>query len=292
MFRTFYPAAKYETPLSLLCTLAFTTMDKTIVRLVSEAQHSNSLQVQIAPCTLSRFCRLTDDFYGNSYQVLMQRTIFPLYLSCMTEPQATCLANKVIYGLRKISGGLNLPMTNRSANRFGIQCRECNRLSISETGRRCSLSFHCIPLQSRCPLHGCRYSSANARCELEILTYTTETPAKKHNSEELSTTLFRLIETSIALHSVKEMMSTLYARGYIEESGQVRTIELAQDFASHYSHGFDDRRLNELIARGTVVFHALNCIKQPTLYPHPIEIALLNTALRNIEYTSPHTNRS
>jgi len=287
MLRTLYAAARYETPFSLTVALADTTIDPRTRYVATNAFRPGPQLLQTSPCCLSRFCALTGGVYGTPREVLMERTLYPMYMGCMASPAAAMLEESVFNGCRGRPCGPALPVRMHSANRYGIDCPECSIRNRMLTGRRCSLSFHCIPLQTRCPIHGCRYRLAHPCSALEMSMLMPGDAACVRNTLRTAATLFRFLQASTSRCWLDELELMLGQRGYIAPNGWVRRDALARDFSALYSAGFEDVRLGAWVAYDCIVVHVLKLIRQPERSPHPVEIALLRNALDDIEFAAP-----
>jgi hypothetical protein len=277
MLRTLYAAAQYETPFSLTVALADTTIDPRTRYVATNAFRPGPQLLQTSPCCLSRFCALTGGVYGTPREVLMERTLYPLYM----------LEESACNGCRGRPCGPALPVRMHSANRYGIDCPECSIRNRVLTGRRCSLSFHCIPLQTRCPIHGCRYRLAHPCSALEMSMLMPGNAACVRNTLRTAATLFRFLQASTSRCWLDELELMLGQRGYIAANGWVRRDALTRDFSALYSAGFEDVRLGAWVAYDCIVVHVLRLIRQPERSPHPVEIALLRNALDDIEFAAP-----
>lgn len=284
MFRTLYASIPYETPFSIMTALVNTTRDRKIRSVARQTVRRGPKLLHTCPCRLTRFCALTDNFYGEVHQVLTERTLYPLYFGCMSKVSTHRLESQVCDGARSRSCGATLPVQFHSENRYGIECPECSEYANLAIGRRCSLSFHCIPLQTRCPMHGCRYRLADECSSIEFKMLAFPDTARAHNSVRLSETLFDFLGSTRPHCQVDTIISLLHERGYMAENGRVKRAALSKDFEAIHSQGFEDIRLNTWITSGSMIVHMLKCITHPEICPHPVEIALLKIALSNIEY--------
>lgn len=286
MFRTLYPAVQYETPFSLMATLALTTWEYDVRHVFTRALHGGPQLLQTSPCRLSRFCALTSDFYGTVKEVLMERTLFPLYRGCMPESLANQIEIQMSIGRRGRTSGPNLPVQIYSVNRFGLECPECSIHTKTRSGRRCSLSFHCTPLQTRCPIHGCLYLLADECSAYETKIRHIGNRGSQRNSLRLSETLHKFLEQSATRYWLDWVDQKLRERRYMSESGRIKLTKLTRDFAAVYSDGFEDVRLTFWLTSGNMISHILHCMRRPSQAPHPVEVALLNNALTEIEYST------
>ncbi|MFP6560819.1 hypothetical protein WJ542_21330 [Paraburkholderia sp. B3] len=289
MFRTLYAAAPYETPFSLLVALAGTTIEPQTRYRVALAFQPRPPLLQTAPCRLSRFCTLTEDFYGTPRQVLMDRTLYPMYMGCMKSDPAAALAANACDATSGRPCLPPLPSWLSAANRYGLECPECASELRALTGRRCSLSFHCIPLQARCPIHGCLYRLAHPCSALETGSLVPGSPVCTRNTLRLGATLLRFLHASRGGCWLDELRSQLAVRGYAASDGRTRWDAVSRDLGALYSAGFEDARLGGWVAWNCLGMRVHRCEPQSSRPPHPVEVALLLNALDEIEFTSPRT---
>jgi hypothetical protein len=287
MFKTLYAAAPHETPFSLMVALASTTIAMEIRCQDARAFQQGSKFLQTTPCCLSRFCALTDGVYGTPRQVLVERTLYPLYMGCMSAQLAATLEDETCNGCRGRPCGPALPGGLHSVNRYGVECPECSSDTWAQTGRRCSLAFHCIPLQARCPIHGGRYRLAHPCSRFEMSMLMPPDTARKHNTLRLGATLFDFLKTPCSRCWLDDLEPMFRARGYMTGDGRVRRNALVRDFTALYSAGFEDSRLEAWTGSGGPAAHVLLRLGHPQPSPHPIEVALLRNALDEIEFTLP-----
>lgn len=284
MLKTLYNAVRYETPFSLFVALTRSTQDKDI-RLLSYRVFSQGTHLlDTLPFRLARFCTLTEGFYGSPMELLLNRTTYPLYLGCMTTEDAEHLARAVTDDGGPCRPRGTIPPTQLgNTNRYGLECKECTKVSRRETGRRCSLVFHCIPFQTRCPLHDCVYTLANACSAYEFKMITAANGSRHLNSTKLSRTLFRLLDAKTSESSICKIQWLLLKHGYIGEDGTMRSAELSRDFKAFWSDGFEDARMDCLVRMGNTVVNFLRRMQNNKTACHFLQVALLETALCEIE---------
>ncbi len=285
MLKVLYDAPPAETPFSLLATLATTTLAREIRDVALDSFRRVPQRFQTSPCSLAKFCSLTEDFYGKPPQVLWERTLFPLDRGCMAADIAAFVESSACAGARRRLPGPRLPVPLHSVNRYGVECPECTESIRPVCCRRCSLSFHCIPLQTRCPLHGCRYQLADPCSAEEFQSLAQLDRERKYNSIRLSVKLLQMMEPHSARYWVVKLEQTLRAKGYVSESGRVKMAALNCDFLAYYSGGFEDNRLTFWLTRGSIPRHVMHCLPRSCTSPHPIEVALLDIALEDIEFS-------
>lgn len=285
MLRTLYAAAPYETAFSLLEALATTTCDRVIQVAAEHAYYLHSPLLQTAPCRLTRFCALTEGAYGEPEQVLVRRTAYPFYMSSLPAPLAATLAAQMCGTGRNHVACPAIPVPLRIENRYGLSCPECVRQSRAETGRYCSLTFHCLPFLSRCPLHGCPLYLADRCSAYEFTAWTIGNQARQRNSLQLSNVCMRLLTSQDCHCALDEVTSRLLARRYLTDDGVLMATELTRDINAALSNGFEDGRLNFWLFQIELVRQLVRHLQKLKRVHHPTEIAVLLTALEQIEYS-------
>ncbi|WP_144029769.1 hypothetical protein [Burkholderia sp. AU18528] len=126
---------------------------------------------------------------------------------------------------------------------------------------------------------------------------TPDNAGRKRNSARLSETLYSFLNTRASRSQMDELETCLRRRKYMCENGRVKRTNLTHDFTARYSEGFEDIRLSAWANNGRMIAHIIHCLASPRVAAHPVEVALLQIALTDIEYTSPiasknHGNRS
>jgi len=289
VLKTTYPAALHETAFSLTVTLANTTYDSDVRTVLARSFRRATPLLHTAACRLQRFCEMTDHVYGPPHEVLTERTLYNLYLSCLSPAMSHLLEQQVCFSNEHRLCCPSLPLPTQGANRYGLACEECNRLSLHNTGRRCSLTFHCIPLLTRCPIHGCLLTIADPCSSHEISMRATYTQGRCKNSLRLGEILLGLSQCASSGAAIDRTRELLRERRYLPEHGRLRNNEFTRDFSRALSEGFEDERLNAWINSAGMLPQALRALRRPERPAHPIAIALLLLALDVVEY-SPLTN--
>ncbi|SKC83728.1 Tn7-like transposition protein D [Burkholderia sp. CF099] len=285
MLKTTYPAAVHETAFSLTVTLADTTYDPDIRTTLARSFRRAAPLLHTAACRLERFCEMSDFAYGAPYDVLTERTLYNLYRSCMSPAMSHQLAQQVCFSSRHRLCCPGLPLPTQGANRYGLACEECSRSSLHHTGRRCSLTFHCIPLLTRCPMHGCLFILVDACSSHEISMRAPYDHAKYKNSVRLGEILLGLSQSTCSQAAVDWTKTLLSERGYLPEHGRLRKNDFTKDFLGALSAGFEDERLNAWINSAGMLPQALRALRRPDRPAHPVAIALLLLALGVVEYS-------
>lgn len=285
MLRTLYAAAPHETAFSLLEALATTTCDHVIQITAEHAYYVDAPLLQTAPCRLTRFCALTEGAYGRPEQVLMQRTLYPFYMSCLPTSLAATVATQICGTGRNHVPCPAVPTPLRVGNRYGLSCPECNRLSRAETGRYCSLTFHCLPFLARCHVHGCSLYLADRCSARELGMYASRSAGCLRNSQHLSEICTQLLGSTESHCALDAIQSLLLERRYLTDDGALREAELVRDINAVLSDGFEDSRLNFWLFQLQLIRRVVRHLKQPQYVHHPTAIAVLLTALAHIEYS-------
>lgn len=290
MLRTLYTAAALETPFSLLMTLAATTTDSGVRQLRSQVLLRGAPLLQTAPCRLQLFCDLTNRCYGEAAQVLAERTLFPFYAGCLSASSAATLAEQVCNGKRcRVSCPLP-PIHLQVGNRYGLECPECSRLNRELTGRRCSLTLHCIPFLTRCPVHQCQLRLVANCSASELMFLAAANRGRKRNSLSLAETCLELLQGTSCHSALDTTAKTLHERGYVSETRKLRMAALIRDCTAALSNGFEDVRLDMWLRSEALLLRLLRYFERPMAAPHPTAVAVLQVALSRIEYAPTLTS--
>ncbi|WP_363321203.1 TnsD family Tn7-like transposition protein [Paraburkholderia caribensis] len=287
MLKTIYPAARHETAFSLTVALANTTYDSEVRTALARAFRRATPLLHTAACRLERFCEMTSYAYGNPHDVLMEQTLYPLYLSCLSSAMGKQLELQVCFSTQHRLCCPGLPLPTQGANRYGLQCEECSCVSLRDTGRRCSLTFHCIPLLTRCPIHGCLFNLVDECSSHEISMRASYSPARRRNSHRLGEILLDFSQCTCSEAAVDRTRTLMREHGYLPEYGRLRNDEFTRDFLHALSKGFEDERLNIWIKSAGMLPQALRSLRRPERPAHPVAIALLLLALDVVEYSPP-----
>lgn len=292
MLRTLYAAAPFETPFSLLIALAATTTDQKVRQLRNRVLPGGAPLLQTAPCRLELFCHITNECYGDSVRVLTERTLFPFYAGCLTPTSAAKLATQVCRGKESLLCCPAPPVHLRAGNRYWLSCPECSKNNLDLTGRRCSLTLHCLPFLTRCPVHQCQLEVV-ANCGTHELTFLAAPDrGRRRNSLSLAKICWRSLQDTADQHALVAAAKTLQERGYVSENGKLRIARLVRDCAAALSAGFEDTRLDIWLSSGNLLPHLLHDLGSAKNQPHPTAVALLQIALSRIEYSTPLTSPS
>lgn len=124
MPKTMYPAARHEAAFSLAVTLTDTTYDPDIRVAVATAFRRATPLLHTAAGRLERSCEMSGHEYGSPHNVLMEQTLYPLYLSCMSPTMGQRLESQVCFSSQHRLCCPSLPLPTQGANRFGLECKE------------------------------------------------------------------------------------------------------------------------------------------------------------------------
>lgn len=290
MLRTLYTAAALETPFSLLMALATTTTDSEVRQLRSRVLLRGAPLLHTAPCRLQLFCDLTNQCYGDAAQVLAERTLFRFYAGCLPASSAATLAAQVCDSKRSRVSCPLPPIHLQVGNRYGLECPECSRLNYQLTGRRCSLTLHCIPFLTRCPLHQCQLRLVENCSASELMFLAAASRGRQRNSLSLAEMCLELLRGTSCHSALDRTAKTLHERGYMSETHKLRTAALIRDCTAALSNGFEDVRLDMWLHSEALLVRLLRYFERPKSSPHPTAVALLQVALSRIEYSPTLTS--
>jgi hypothetical protein len=279
MLTTMYEAAPSETAFSLAVAESEATFSPDLRRMVAIAFQANNPLLHTAPCRLQRFCEITHQAYGAPHDVLTERTLYPLYMSCLCAPLAEKLAYQACFSKHHRMFCRIVPLPIKGANRYGLECKDCSSVSMHENGRRCSFTFHCIPLSTRCPIHGTSLTLADPCSAHEIKLRASDTNSRRRNSLKLCKILYRMSQSVESLSAVNEVRVLMRSRGYIPENGPLRAQQFISDVFAFCSGGFEDERINVCIRSADMLAAALRGVLYHNYPAHPVAIALLRMAL-------------
>lgn len=287
MLMTLYEAGPSETAFSLATATADTTFSRRIRQIVTTVFRRGNPLLHTAPCRIEQFCELTNRFYGKPRQVLMERTLYPLFMSCLTKSLAQKLEWQVCSTDQPRLCCPSLPLPIQSANRYGLECKECSALSLQATGRRCSFTFHCIPLLTRCPIHDTTLTLADPCSAHEINMRASDDRSRRSNSLQLGKILYRMYQSAQAQSAVEDVRILIRERGYVPEHGRLRAKDFSSDFLAFFSEGFEDERITVWIREVGMLPPALRSLLYDDRPAHPVAIALLKMALGVIACERP-----
>ncbi|CAE6851333.1 hypothetical protein R75777_07559 [Paraburkholderia nemoris] len=219
-------------------------------------------------------------------QVLMERTLFPFYLGCLDGSAASRLAMQVCENQNSPICYPRLAFELQTSNRFGMECVECKAATIAQTGRRCSLTYHCLPFLTRCPLHGCLFRVTDPCSSRELKMRTSGNRARRRNNACVGTAAAQLLSCTSSHSALDWLQFMLYERRYQTDEGKIRLAPLEQDVRSIFSEGFEDERLNLWLFRKGLVGNAIRYFAAPKYASHPSAVGVLLAALPQIEYSS------
>ncbi|SAK98164.1 hypothetical protein AWB78_05624 [Caballeronia calidae] len=287
MLITLYEAGLSETAFSLATATADTTFSPRIRQIVTTVFRRGNPLLHTAPCRIGQFCDLTNRLYGEPRQVLMERTLYPLFMSCLTASLAQRLEWQVCSTDQPRLCCPSLPLPLQSANRYGLECKECTALSLQATGRRCSFTFHCIPLLTRCAIHDTALTLADPCSAHEINMRVLDERSRRSNSLRLGKILYRMYQSAKVQSAVEDVRILIRERGYVPEHGRLRAKDFSNDFLAFFSDGFEDERIIVWIRELGMLSPALRSLLYDDRPAHPVAVALLRMALDVIACKRP-----
>ncbi|OXI66457.1 hypothetical protein CFB81_16975 [Burkholderia sp. AU28863] len=282
VFRTYLPAAPWETATSILACAAYTTDSRIAKQLFAGCMRRNAPLVGTLPCRAWRFCEATEQAYGDEHNVLRTHTLLPLYLHGMDPELRSRAESQLIGGTRSRICAPRLRPVLECGNRYGLQCPECAAEAHHNYGRRVSFCFHCAPFVTRCPLHECRLFSDDECSTLESMLATARGTLPAINALR-----FARLAKRIACDSVEDVIvdiwSRLRDRGYICPGGSIRLAALRSNFSKMFSAGFEDVRLNELLASADPCETFVRCVLKNRA-THPVYLVLMDWLSTDVDF--------
>ncbi len=283
MLKTLFNAATGETAFSLAKCVGLTTLDKSIQGMTAQSHCAAPPLLETLPCRLRRFCRETEYHYGSEQTVLAERTLFPMYSACMPHIACEILSNQLYAsGTGRVRCPL-APSTVRGDNRYGLRCPECEQISRADTGRDCSLTIHCIPLLTRCPVHHCPLRLHDAISAREVRNYVPSTRSRKRNSVRFGHACMTLLRPGCHGAAALVVRNALISRGYFSNYGRLILLQLTRDIASALSGGFEDYRASLWTQHFVEYPLSLAPIQNANYVAHPTAIALLMCAIATFD---------
>lgn len=283
MLKTFFNAANNETVFSLATCLAASTLDPNARYLTSPSHLASPPVLETIPCRLNKFCEVTKNHYGPASQVLRERTLFSLFCSCMPCDACNELEMSVCMSRTGCTRCPLAPRAARGTNRFGLFCPECERNSYDQTGRHCSLTIHCIPLLTRCPLHDCNLYLRDVISAAEIRHWRRTGSVRKENSRLLGEICLKALDSNQPGSATNSVRDELTRRGYFSTDGRLGAIKLGRDVSAALSGGFEDSRAEIWVHHFLSAPGSLCVLQRRHVVAHPTAIAILSTAIRKFD---------
>lgn len=274
MLRTYLPAAPWETATSVLACAAYTTDSHTAKQLFARCMRGNAPLVGTLPCRAWRFCEATERAYGDEQTVLRTHTLLPLYLHGMGPELRSRVESQLISGTRSRICAPRLRPLLECGNRYGLQCPECAAEARQNYGRRISVCFHCAPFVTRCPLHECQLFSDDECSTLESMLATAHGTLPTKNALRFARLAKHLTCDSVE-NVIVDIWSRLRDRGYVCTGGSIRLAMLQSNFSKMFSAGFEDVRLNELLASADACESFVRSVLKNRA-THPVYLVLMD----------------
>ena len=127
-------------------------------------QHSTPIANSL-PCRASRFCAITDDYYGPPAVVLVANSLAEWHAIGMTAPSREALMRALTDG-RVRTPCPSLDALCQCGNRTELECPECARLDQQFLGRSANHTSHCIDYVTRCIHHDALLKCGGAGSEV------------------------------------------------------------------------------------------------------------------------------
>lgn len=275
MLRTYVPAAAGETATSLLDAAAFTTGTDAARQLSARCYQRCAPLVGTLPSRAKLFCAATEGAYGAPEKVVSEFSLAPLYFQGMSPLMQRKLVAQLVDGLHSRTCCPRLQPFIQCGNRHGLQCPDCARLAAAAEGRRVSYCMHCIDFVTRCPIHECKLASDDDCSSLEEM-------LASHAGENAARNAIRYAKVAHAMACGCSSQPTregirrrLCEKHYLSETGRCRLALLQGAFAAAFSDGFEDVRLNELLARTDVAATSMQMLNREDRAIHPVFLILL-----------------
>lgn len=275
MLRTYAPAATGETATSLAELAAFTTGSEAARQLSARCYRRCAPLVGTLPSRATRFCDATEDAYGTPARVVSAFSLAPLYMRGMSPVMQERLVAQLVGGLRSRTCGPRLRPFIQCGNRHGLQCPECAKLASDQHGRRVSYCMHCIDFVTRCPLHDCKLVSDDECSSLEEMLSSHTSLNSAHNAIRYAQVAQTLAFGCPSRPARADIRRRLLEKNYLSETGRCRLDSLRSAFTAVFSDGFEDVRLNELLARTDIAETSVHLLNREDRAVHPIFLILL-----------------
>jgi len=284
MWTTFHNAAERETVSSLIVSMSMHACDQDALRVCGRAHTGSPPVLQTTACRLLDFCTLTHGHYGGEGVLLHERTLCDFFTSSLSPRDGLQLEHAVCRGTTGRVICPTLPQYMRSANRIGLTCPECAETAHRQTGRWCSLTSHCIPFLSNCPIHHCLLVLTDAISWPEFSAISVSSVQARRNSRLLAAFAHDQAQCRTMGRSVEDLREQLVLHGYVSARGRLETMRLASDVSALLSHGFEDGRLTAWTRDYRGLPDRLSRLFQNRKRPHPIEVAMTRVAIHVLDF--------
>lgn len=271
---TFFAAAEGESACSILKMVAQTTDSRDAKAAYALFyQHSTPIANSL-PCRASRFCAITDNYYGPPAVVLVANSLAEWHAIGMTALSREALMRALTDG-RVRTPCPSFDALCQCGNRTELECPECARLDQQFLGRSANHTSHCIDYVTRCIHHDALLMCGGAGSRLEALLIHPVSEAAHQNSVRYARWATDLATRSFNRQTAwSEIARLLTARRYLNESGRWSLASLRSDFQRFFSSGFEDPRLTHITEEGDYVESAIrNAARGRPI--HPTMVVLL-----------------
>jgi hypothetical protein len=175
-------------------------------------------------------------------------------------------------------------------NRHGLQCPECARLAAQVHGRRVSYCMHCIDFVTRCPIHDCKLVSDDDCSSLEEMLASHIGVNAARNATRYAQVAHAMAYECASQPAREGIRRRLSEKHYLSETGRCQLDSLRSAFAAAFSDGFEDIRLNELLANTDVVATSVHMLNREERAIHPVFLILLEWLSSDVD-TLPTRSR-
>lgn len=275
MLRTYVPATAGETATSLLEAAAFTTGTEAARQLSARCYRRCAPLVGTLPSRAKLFCEATEGAYGAPEQVVSEFSLAPLYLQGMSPLMQQKLVAQLVDGLHSRTCCPRLRPFIQCGNRHGLQCPECARLATEVHGRRVSYCMHCIDFVTRCPIHNCKLVSDDDCSSLEEMLASHADVNSARNAIRYAALAHAMAFGCASQLAREGIRRRLCEKHYLSETGRCRLDSLRSAFAAAFSDGFEDVRLNELLASTDIAATSMHMLNREERAIHPVFLILL-----------------
>lgn len=275
MLRTYVPASAGETATSLLEAAALTTGTEAARRLSGRCYRRCAPLVGTLPSRAKLFCEATEGAYGAPEHVVSEFSLAPLYFQGMSPLLQRKLVAQLVDGLHSRTCCPRLRPFIQCGNRHGLQCPECARFAAEVLGRRVSYCIHCIDFVTRCPIHECKLVSDDGCSSLEEMLASHAGANTARNATRYAQVAHAMARGCSSRQTREGILRRLREKHYFSETGRCRLDSLRSAFAAVFSDGFEDVRLNDLLASTDVEATSVRMLNRQDRAIHPVFLILL-----------------
>jgi len=275
MLRTYVLATAGETATSLLEAAALVTGSKAAGQLSALCYRRCAPLVGTLPSRAKLFCEATEHAYGTPEEVVSKYSLAPLYFQGMSPLMQGKLVSQLVGALHSRTCCPRLRPFIQCGNRHGLQCPECARLAAEVHGRRISYCIHCIDFVTRCPIHNCKLVSDDDCSSLEEMLAPHAGVNAARNATRYAQLAHAMACAGPSQPTRESVRQRLCEKCYFSETGRCRLDALRNAFAAAFSDGFEDVRLNELLASMDVAATTVRLLNREERAIHPVFLILL-----------------